>query len=111
MFQVFLLLLSLGSAVALVGLWFILAWSRHRRQLLYMGSRPPNTNSAPDTLGSKSEGKGMVTRKCERTGEVFTFFNRTVLSQWYPCHFEVGDEEYNSVMQFVLHQKASELVY
>jgi len=45
--------------------------------------------------------------------EKFTFFWQadSLFSQWYGCKFTVDGVEYNCAEQYMMHQKARELVY
>ena len=118
--ELYLVLPVLGTAVALVLLWYISAKLRHRRQASYMATGPkirvPET--VPPLQGQRrgrSGGQGearssqeIVTKKCQRTGEEFTFFwgPNTAFSQWYPCIFKVDGLEFNCAEQYMMYQKA-----
>lgn len=130
--QVYLVLPVIGSAAALVGLWYLLAKLRHRRQLgvSMAAARPRSPLPPPETVrdsegqipprggrrrsnGGRSGGRssqGIVTKQCQKTGEEFTFFwgPSTVLSQWYACEFTVDGVTYNCAEQYMMHQKAGE---
>ena len=66
---------------------------------------------SPETQSS-SERRELVTKKCKRTGEEFTFFfgRHTVLSQWHPCTFKVDGVEHNCAEQYMMHKKACEYI-
>lgn len=150
--QTYVVIAVLGSAVTLVGLWYISAKLRHRRQLVMASA---TTHPPPETVGGDSKegvgtadtrresrqrlrgrkrsggggggaggggggaggggsletSHGMAKKKCERSGEEFTFFfgRESVLSQWHSCQFSVDGEWYNCAEQYMMHQKAGEV--